>query len=280
MRYGVRGENGQYVQQHAPDAPRECRDCGEVKDAEEFHVKRRFPDGSPRSRQAYCKDCAKERNRKRYNRRPRTAMTHEERLEQKRKKYRHDRMSSTKREARRAAGREAARRRRERAKTDAALAARLAEQTRRWHAGLKQDANRYEEHLAKAREREQRRRDELRADREAWAEAMVNARIDRAIANGEPSVLRASAVEAYADDLGPRVPLEPFAQWLRVAFPHETPEETAARFERIMEPRQVVRYLSEEGHSSVSLAVVDHIVTHGLGRPDLLFSLYPMEVTT
>jgi hypothetical protein len=158
------------------------------------------------------------------------------------------------RKMRRDSSRKAAKKRRERAKTDAELAERL-----------RQDQRRY--------------RDKLRADPELHALLAGNYRIGlRGRAGTTPRQVSAQ----FGGYIPPgrhreRLPAEPLVEFFKRWFPVEWSEyEIAGRSRGTLHSR-TVRNLLAGLQTEVELSHVDRFFTVGLGRPDLLNAVYPMD---
>lgn len=265
-----RMDNGQFIGRYDADEPRACVDCGEVKPGEEFHTKIYNKDRTPRRRQSYCKLCARLRNRKRYNRRPRTRQTPEEVKAQKRDKYRRDMLDPERAERKRAQGREAARRRRERAKEDEAVRAAIRAARKRWEAKVYADPVRHEATLEAVRERYWLRSLLLSLDPERYATYVAERRMDARLRTGAVAA-KPTAIDAWTrrrDD----VPARPFLDWIDEAFPGKSPESIESATGLNAKTLRNMR-----AQSVVSLGIVDAALTVGLGRPDLVAALYPVE---
>lgn len=245
---------------YQPDEARVCNTCHRFKRAELFPVRQRNPDGTVRVRHNYCKKCGARRIREARGFKQRKKLpkkyAEEAKAARRRERYRERMNDPAYVEKRREWGRNAARRRLERARVDDEFAEQLREIRRRYY-GKKQ------------------------ADPAAHAENLIDRRI-RSRSNGEAKEVKANgrerdAVDAYDPDAPPElVPLQPFSQWLRETFPDATPEEVSIHFQRVIDPRQADRYLSANGRKqNMPLELLDHILTHGLGRPDVLSSIYP-----
>lgn len=244
----TRKANGQWLPLFGPDESRPCRECGEEKPPDQFHVKVYRKDGSIQRRSTLCKSCHNARYRKSYDRKPRSRKREPsaETQRKKRAKYREDMADPTAVERKRRQAREAARRRRERAKVDPEVAQALADAKRRWE-------------------------QKVYADPERHATFLQDIRMRNRIRNGS-TVALATAIGAYRDgrDL---VPAQPFLDWIDDAFPRETPEAIETMIG--LNPK-TLRNL-QEGQPTVSLSVIDVALTVGLGRPDLVMVLYPVE---
>lgn len=232
-----------------------CGDCRRYREAEHFYAKTRHPDGSIRAYQTYCKQCMGKRDKRRRRRLakqrpPRPRMTREQLAAKRREKYRTDMADPAKRERRRRQNRESAARRRANPETHAEI---LATQ-RRW------------------KERA------IYANPERRATERVYARMVRRMRMGSV-ISQASAFEAWepAGSKTDLVDAAPFVAFVKGAFPGID----AARMAKVLalDFTQVKRIVFD-GQPHVTLHVVDHAVTKGLGRPDLLNVLYPVEETT
>ena len=92
----------------------------------------------------------------------------------------------------------------------------------------------------------------------------------------EPNRIYAVANGAWHGGAHTETPVdaEPFLAFLRDAFPDATPESLESLTGI---PARRFREFFVEGKSVVSLDLVDRAFTKGLGRPDLVAALYPME---
>jgi hypothetical protein len=161
------------------------------------------------------------------------------------------------RKMRRDSARKAARKRRERAKTDAELAARLREDQRRY-------------------------RDKLRADPELHAWLAGNYRIGYRLRTGTTSRQSPATFGGYIPPARHRdmLPAEPLVEFFKRWFPVEWTEyEIAGRSRGTLHSR-TVRNLLVGLQTEVELSHVDRFFTFGLGRPDLLNAVYPMDGET
>lgn len=231
------------------NAPRVCTDCGDKKPATDFRVREYNDDGSPRTRQSYCTLCARSRGRRRRskeNRRVREKQTRAEINRKNRERYHRYRTDPDWVERKRVKDRARARERRELAKQDAALAEAIRATNQRWRERVRADPERYLAYLSDMRIRDRTRRNSTR--------------------------VFANALGGYKDACE-LVPAAPFLRWLDAAFPDETPETIEAR---IGLNAKVVRNM-RDGQGTVSLGIVDTTLTVGLGRPDLVATLYPVE---
>lgn len=231
------GPDGRFVAKHHPDDPRECPRCERFLDAEHFYAKGKNEDGSARGRATYCKDCSREMQRKPNGYKARRKRSKAEERMRSAAYYAKLKRDPERMEVYRATRREQARKRYERAKTDPKLAASL--------------------RRAQARSRKKRR-----------VENAVDDRIRRRDQT-DPISLYPDAIEAFDGDAPDWVPAEPFLAWLAMTFGDNAPPELALLVGHDLERfrRQV----------AISLGVVDRVVTHGLGRPDLVESLYPFD---
>lgn len=237
------------------DEPRPCTRCEAVKPAEQFHAHTRNPDGSVHTRQSYCKDCMRERQRelRGFNPRQPKLSTGEERAWRRQKykaRFTHD---PAYRKMRRDSGRESAKKRRERAKADAELAERLRQEQRRY-------------------------RDKMRADPGLHARLAGNYRIDHHLRTGTTLTRRAQfgayeAPKRHQDTL----PAEPLVEFLRRWFPDDwTTGEIASYSKGTLHTRGIHNLLTG-AQTEVELAHVDRFFTIGLGRPDLMNAVYPVD---
>jgi hypothetical protein len=145
---------------------------------------------------------------------------------------------------------EQARRRRERAKTDAATAAAF-------------------------REAQRRARAKRVADPERQAMFLVDQRI-RYHTEHDARWITPNAVESYQPPTGTvdeSVEALPFVLWVSGTFPGLSSEELGPRL--LIDPRRLDAMFGGD-QQRVSLHVVDRALTTGLGRPDVLNSLYPL----
>lgn len=227
------------------NAPRTCTDCGDTKAAEEFRVRGYNEDGSPRTRQSYCIACAR---RRRGVTKPlvKKKQTREEINRKNLERYRQYRKDPDWVERKRARDRARARERRELAKQDAAIAEAIRATNQRWRERVRADPERYLAYLADMRIRDRTRRN--------------STRVFSNVAGGYREACEL-------------VPAAPFLRWLDAAFPDETPETIQAK---VGLNAKIVRNM-RDGQGTVSLAVVDTTLTIGLGRPDLVATLYPVE---
>lgn len=240
---------GRYKAKYKPDEDRVCPRCQTLLPAGSFHAKTRNSDGSIRTRQTLCKVCAKERNRELNGFRPQSKMSQAEIKERRRAGY--DRVSAdpVRAEQRRRRKREQARRRRERAKVDPVVAESLREASERY-----------------------RRKVMLDPETHAWR--LVDQRIR--YRDGHPNGARhRTAVEAFAATRE-QVDAGPFLAYLAMAFPDATSEQLETM---LGIPSQRFRELND-GKERISISLIDRALTTGLGRPDLVAVLYPMEGAT
>lgn len=236
------------------NAPRVCTDCGEKKPAGDFRVREYNDDRSPRTRQSYCAVCARKRSRRRRsrsrsskeNRRVREKQTRAEINRKNRERYHRYRTDPDWVERKRAKDRARARDRRELAKQDEALAEAIRATNQRWRDRVRADPERYLAYLSAMRIRDRTRRNSTR--------------------------VFSNALGGYQEACE-LVPAAPFLRWLDTAFPDETPETIEAR---IGLNAKIVRNM-RDGQGTVSLGIVDTTLTVGLGRPDLVATLYPVE---
>jgi flagellar biosynthesis GTPase FlhF len=227
---------------YGPDDDRQCPRCERDLPAENFHAKTRFDDGSVRTRQTLCADCTRERQRELRGHKPQTRQSKAER--RRRRKAAYERMmSDPARVAKlRAAKREQAQRRRDRAKTDPTVDAAIRATTKRYY-------------------------EKRKADPEVMLDKLIDARI-RYRDQADPRFAHSDAAEAFVD-IHDYVPIEPFLDWLAVTFDGDVPGEFVELVGHDMK-----RFRDRD---AISLGIVDRIVTHGLGRPDLVESLYPYD---
>jgi hypothetical protein len=234
-----------------------CRDCNRAKPTTEFHVKVRNDDGTPRTFHSYCKPCMVERDRARRRRaraaNPKPKRRHPTKAATNRKareRYRRNRKDQAWLERRRAQGREAARRRR----ADPIAHAKIRAAHERWKA-------------------------KAYADPRRLADARVAARMNRR-KYGEGAIFErrsSKAVEAWkaAGATTDLVDAGPFVRFVRQAFPKADTLEIA----RVLDmDSSEARRVFDGGQARVSLVLVDRLLTHGLGRPDLVAALYPMDL--
>lgn len=241
----ARGNDGRYRPKYGPNEDRTCPRCERTLSADEFYAKIRYEDGSVRIRQTLCKECSRERQRELRGHKPQRKMTKGEKQRKRRLHYLRASRDPERAEARRAAKREQARKRRERAKTDAETAERM-------------------------RAASERYRQKYMSDPEAHAMRLIDQRI-RYRAKHPTKQIQTTAFEAF-DDAHDWVDSEPFLSYLKATFGAVETRDLegylkidSSRFDRLMEQKRV------------SLSVVDYVLTAGLGRPDLLNALYPME---
>ena len=266
-----RKANGQWIGAYGPNEPRPCVDCGETKEASEFHAKRKARDGTIKTRQSYCRECGRLRVRAKRGCKPRTRQTPEEINRKKREKYRRDMRDPEARERKREQDREAARRRRARAKVDAEVRESFRQARAKWLSKAYRDEDRRLALNAQTRERNRRRMESLREDPAAYEDYVSIRRMDARLRTGAVAT-KPQAVGAWRrtrNDL----PAEPLLAWLASAFPGETAEQLEARTGVNAKRFRDIR----AGQMSVDLATVDRIFTLGLGRPDLVAALYPVE---
>src|ERR1044072_3494996 len=72
------------------------------------------------------------------------------------------------------------------------------------------------------------------------------------------------------------VPVGPLLEFMRKAFPGATHTELA---QLLKLDSSNARRIFDGTHQRVSVVIIDRALTSGLGRPDLLDVLYPMEET-
>ena len=237
--------NGQFRPKYRPDEDRPCPRCERTLPAEQFHAKVKNEDGSVRIRQTLCKECSRERQRELRGHKPKSKQSKNLRALRRRGRYLRDARDPDKLAKRREAKREQARRRRERAKTDAETAERM-------------------------RAASERYRQKYMSDPEAHALRLIDQRI-RYREKHPTKQVQTTAFEAF-DGAHDWVDSEPFLSYLKETFGAVETRDLegylkidSSRFDRLMEQKRI------------SLSVVDYVLTKGLGRPDLLNALYPME---
>jgi hypothetical protein len=227
---------------YGPDDDRQCPRCERTQPAENFFAKTRFEDGSVRTRQTLCRDCSRERQRELGGHKPRSRQSIEARRKRRKAAYERIKRDPERAAKLRAAKREQARRRRERAKTDPAVDAAIRATTKRYY-------------------------DKRKADPEVMLDKLVDARI-RYRDQADPRFSHSDATESFVNTKD-YVPIEPFLAWLAVTFGGDVPDEFVELVGHDMK-----RFRDRD---AISLGIVDRIVTHGLGRPDLVESLYPYD---
>lgn len=227
---------------YGPDDDRQCPRCERTQPAENFFAKTRYDDGSVRTRQTLCRDCSRERQRELGGWKPRSRQSAEARRKSRKAAYERIKRDPERAAKLRATKREQARRRRERAKTDPAVDAAIRATTKRYW-------------------------DKRKADPEIMLDKIIDARI-RYRDMADPRFSHSDAVEAFVD-VDDFVPAEPFVDWLVKTFGEYAPPE----FELLV-GHKLERFYDQ---GAISLRVVDRVVTHGLGRPDLVESLYPYD---
>lgn len=231
------------------NAPRRCVRCKRIQAAIEFYPKVRNEDGSIRTRQSSCRTCVN--NRRRADRQERGERQSREEINRKaRERYSRYRLDPEKAERMRKQAREGARRRRERAKRDAAIRESIQAAQRRWYEKLYADPERHADYLVTIRIYGRSRRDSGR--------------------------IIASVPDAYRHDRT-LVASGPFLAYLAEAFPGESPEQLEKRIG--LAARTLREIDSRNGVGLVELETVDNAFTRGLGRPDLVAALYPIETT-
>lgn len=131
-----------------------------------------------------------------------------------------------------------------------------------------------------------RQRERIKSDPELLTAYRVKKRIEararRDRKRGGPArqyprrVQELEASDAYrAPSKRDAVPVGPLRAYLLALFHDWTSEEINTRLRHAVDDRALRRILRERDH--VSIEIVDRLLTHGLGRPDLLDVLYPME---
>jgi hypothetical protein len=241
--------DGRFRFKYRPDEPRDCPRCERNLEATQFHAKTRFEDGSVRTRQTLCIDCARERQRELGGHKPKSAMSKGERKRRRRELYAEKMADPERAERQRIAKREQARRRRALAKTDPEVDAAIRAATKRHY-------------------------DRIRSDPEAWQAKLTDQRI-RYRGEGDPISLHSDANGGWQPGahLEAIVPADPFLAYLGEAFPDATPEQLE---ELTGIPSRRFREFTY-GKAVVSLDLVDRALTIGLGRPDLVAALYPYD---
>lgn len=133
------------------------------------------------------------------------------------------------------------------------------------------DPDKREQILDKVRRYKERQRERMLIDAELHEAHLADERMRRRINGGPVEALR-PAIGGYEPGLHEWVDPEPFLDFLRDTFGAVDPRDLepilkidAHRLNHLREQRRV------------SLSVVDFVLTAGLGRPDLLNALYPME---
>jgi hypothetical protein len=249
MRNCEHGPDGKFRQKYGADEPRPCPRCQQTLGADCFHAKVRDEDGSVRTRQTLCKDCARERQRETGGHKAHSRLTDAERRRRRHERYAAMMADPERAERQRETKREQARRRRERAKTDSDAGEALRAITKRYY-------------------------DKVRNDPEAWQLRLIDQRI-RYRGEHDPRFLHSVANGAWISGahLESIVDAEPFLAFLAEAFPDASPEELAALTGI---PSRRFREFAM-GKAVVSLDLIDRAFTKGLGRPDLVVALYPME---
>lgn len=114
----------------------------------------------------------------------------------------------------------------------------------------------------------------LKADPERWVEVVLmgkrfareHARVGRGVDAYRPPANRQEGL----------VGVGPLREFVRVTFPGWTPEEVAAATRHAVSTRRLRALLNDET-TLVRLTTADRLLTAGLGRPDLLNTLYPPE---
>lgn len=124
--------------------------------------------------------------------------------------------------------------------------------------------------LATVRKSKQAKREAMLRDAALHEAHLADERIRQRLA--KPTTILRPAVGGYDADSREWVDAQPMLDFLDAAF-------------GAIEPRDLAVMLKVESHrithlreqKRVSISVVDHVLTAGLGRPDLLNALYPME---
>lgn len=131
---------------------------------------------------------------------------------------------------------------------------------------LKRNPDAYQRRLAG-----QRRRYAEQRERRA-----VNARIMRRDKTGAARTQRKNTIDPYRGvSKHDVVPAAPFVEWLCDAFPLDWTLGEIADVLKVPERR--LRGILHYGTANVSLDLVDRALTIGMGRPDLLNVLYPVD---
>lgn len=235
---------------YLPDEDRECPQCERLLAADAFHAKSRNEDGSIRTRQTYCKECVRERQRERNGAEPRKPpMSPEERRAQRRAYYYEVAADPVRAERRRENKREYQERRRKQAKVDQSVAD-----------AIRATAKRY--------------RDRVRNDPDAWRDRLAEQRI-RYRGENAPSRFWSTANGAWTGGahIEEIVDTTPFVEFLDAVYPDASSEQLESIFGI---PSTRFREL-RRGKGNVSLDLIDRAFTIGLGRPDLVAALYPLE---
>lgn len=237
MANASQGPDGRFRPRYGPDEARQCPRCERHLPADEFYAKTRAEDGSVRTRGTYCKECCRRMQRKENGYKSRRKRTPEDTRRISAAYYRKLKQDPERYAKYQAKRRELDRKRRERAKTDPELAEALRRSSAKW-----------------------------RSKPETKAMQRIDDRIRRRD-DGDPRSTYSDAIEAFID-CADYVPAAPFVEWLGSTFAEPPPE-----FELLV-GHNLNRYLDQ---GLISLGVVDRVVTYGLGRPDLVESLYPYD---
>jgi hypothetical protein len=226
-----------------------CPKCGDTKPLSAFYARK---DRHGQMVQAgYCKECKREAGRE-WARRPENR---ERTLAQARARYEASKADPELVSRRRARDRERQRRYR------AADPERYRDNNRRWRERMLADPERKTRLLAGRRIYARVARERITGKLEGAWRSETTAEPYRQVAHGKGSEL---------------VPAAPIVGYLRRTFPGWKPGEIATHTHNAVSGRLIYRLLVE-GSGNVELDAVDRLVTHGLGRPDLLLALYPIE---
>jgi hypothetical protein len=146
------------------------------------------------------------------------------------------------------------------------------------HSYCRSCMNAYRREWERNRNPEQRARRRANARRQYAArrtERVIASRMRHRASSGAVKRNRKGTVEPYEPvSAKDAIPAAPFATWIVEMFPGWTLGEVAGL---LAVPERRLREVVEYGTERITLDLVDRALTIGLGRPDLLNTLYPVE---